>query len=72
MKPDEIATQADNKVARAPDPELDDEVYPLGPPQEAETGVPECEQIDEEAEQARESDTNGTTKPRTTRKLAFF
>ena len=29
----------------------DDEVYPLDPPQEAETGVPECEQIDEEAEQ---------------------
>jgi hypothetical protein len=51
MKPDEIATQRDNKVARAPDPELDDEVYPLDPPQEAETGVPECEQIDEEAEQ---------------------
>ena len=50
MKPDEIATQGDNKVARAPDPELDDEVYPLDPPQEAETGVPECEQIDEEAE----------------------
>jgi len=39
MKPDEIATQGDNKVARAPDPELDDEVYPLDPPQEAETGV---------------------------------
>ena len=51
MKPDEIATQGDNKVARAPDPELDDEVYPLDPPQEAETAVPEYEQIDEEAEQ---------------------
>ena len=51
MKPDEIATQGDNKVARAPDPELDDEVYPLDPPQEAETAVPECEQIDEEPEQ---------------------
>ena len=62
MKPDEIATQGDNKVARAPDPELDDEVYPLDPPREAETGVPECEQIDEEAEQ----------KARVTRKLTFF
>jgi hypothetical protein len=51
MRPDEIATQADNKVTRAPDPELDDEVYPLDPPQEAETAVPECEQIDEQAEQ---------------------
>jgi hypothetical protein len=51
MRPDENATEADNKVARASDPELDDEVYPLDPPQEAETGVPECEQIDEEAEQ---------------------
>ena len=46
MKPDEIATQGDNKVARAPYPE-----HPLDPPQETETGVPECQQIDEEAEQ---------------------
>jgi hypothetical protein len=51
MRTDENATEADNKVARASDPELVDEVYPLDPPQEAETAVPECEQIDEEAEQ---------------------
>jgi hypothetical protein len=43
MRPDENATEADNKVARASDPELDDEVYPLDPPQEAEQnqGQPE-------------------------------
>ena len=51
MRPNEIATQADNKVARAPDPEFVDEVYPLDPSQEAETAVPEYGQIDEEAEQ---------------------
>jgi hypothetical protein len=37
MRPDENATEADNKGAQASDPEFDDEVYPLDPPQEAET-----------------------------------
>ena len=52
MRPDETAKEADNKVAQASDPELiDEEIHPLDPPQEAETAVQECEQIDEEAEQ---------------------
>jgi hypothetical protein len=49
MRPDENATEADN--TQASDPELvDEEIHPLDP-QEAETAVPECEQIDAEAEQ---------------------
>ena len=47
MRPDENATEADN--TQASDPELvDEEIHPLDP-QEAETAVPECEQIDAEA-----------------------
>ena len=45
MRPNEIATQADNKVAQAPDPEFVDEVYSLDPPQEAETAVREYEWV---------------------------
>jgi hypothetical protein len=51
MRPDENASEADKKGVQASDPEFVDEVYPLDPPQEAETAVPEYEQIDEEAEQ---------------------
>ena len=51
MRPDENASEADNKGVQASDPEFVDEVYPLDPRQEAETAVPEYEQIEEEDEQ---------------------
>jgi hypothetical protein len=49
MRPDENAIEADN--TQASDPELvDKEIRPLDP-QEAETAVLGCEQVDAEAEQ---------------------
>ena len=51
MRPEENATEPDNKGAQASNPEFVDEVYPLDLPQKAETVVSECEQIDGGAEQ---------------------